>query len=186
MVYLKSMVTNLAVLVLLLVGLEWLLPAGDVRRIVKAVMGLVVLATLLNPLLTLLTGGWSAQWGGVWGTLPTAAYEDRGEQVIQAGQRVLFQHWQREMEKQASSLILGLGDVLACQVTFTIEPELSCVVRVTTVKDGAVAKNSIAPVEIRVGERPPARGGLQEQIYQVLHNAYGLLPEQIEIIYEGV
>ena len=178
------MVTNLAVLVLLLVGLEWLLPAG-IRRIVKAVMGLVVLATLLNPLLTLLTGAGLPN-GVVSGTLPTAAYEDRGEEVIQAGQRVLFQHWQREMEKQASSLILGLGDVLACQVTFTIEPELSCVVRVTTVKDGAVATNSIAPVEIRVGERPPARGGLQEQIHQVLHNAYGLLPEQIEIIYEGV
>ncbi|MCK9222860.1 MAG: stage III sporulation protein AF [Limnochordia bacterium] len=186
MTFLRDLITNLAVLVLVLVGLEWLLPPGDLRRVVKVVMGLVVIATLLNPIVSLLSGGLFAGFGvSVSGVAPSTAYQERGQRITQAGEQVVLRQWQQDVEAEASDLVQSLEGVLAAQVMLQLDPGISFVVRVTTTGDVSRAGVRIEPIDIQIGPKITEKQPLDAQIRQLLSTVYRVDPKDIHITYEG-
>lgn len=54
----RNLVQNLIIIVVLAVFLEMLLPAGDMRRYVKLVMGLLIIVAMLQAVAGLVRGNW--------------------------------------------------------------------------------------------------------------------------------
>lgn len=168
----RLLVQNLIVIVVLAVFLEILLPAGEMKRYVKLVMGLLVIITVLGALGSLFRGNWALE-------LPEQAIGDgnagaTGLTEIMAGANKLSQdhraralaEYRRSLARQVSALagLSGEVTVLSAEVDVYAEdnnPKFGQVKEIRVmVKSGAQPgsrrENTLTqPVKIQVGEKGP-------------------------------
>lgn len=163
----SEMVRNIAVLVLLALFMELLIPFGELSRFIRLVMGLVLLAAVLNPVLGMLKQeallpsfqkeDYSAE---------TAAILDRGEELS------------AQMEEQA------LGEYEQSTVS-QIEALTSLVDGVKSVEASAKidSQGVIQNVSLIVVRSDPSltEGELKTKIIDTISRFYGIEPSKFEV-----
>jgi len=190
----RLLVQNLIVLVVLAVFLELLLPAGEMKRYVKLVMGLLVIIAVLGALGSLLRGDWTLQ-------LPEPALGDSraggaGLTEIMAGANRLSQdhraralaEYRRALARQAGALagLSGEITVLSAEVAVYDEeknPQFGQIKEIRLVAKKAPpagrGENALTgPVEIQIGAQKPDEPGKAGR--EQMQNQSSALPEEVK------
>ena len=167
----RLLVQNLIVIVVLTVFLEILLPAGEMKRYVKLVMGLLVIITVLGALGSLFRGNWALELPGQVVGDGRAGVVDLPE--IMAGANKLSRDHQvraldvyrRSLARQVSALAGLSGEVTVLSAEVDVyaeekEPKFGQVKEIRLVvkrgRSGGQRENPVTrPVKIRVGEKEP-------------------------------
>lgn len=190
----RLLVQNLIVLVVLAVFLELLLPAGEMKRYVKLVMGLLVIIAVLGTLGSLFRGDWTLQ-------LPEPAFGNSqiggtGLPEIMAGANKLSQdhraralaEYRRALARQAGALagLSGEVTVLSAEVDVYDEeknPQFGQIKEIRLVVKKAPpagrGENALTePVKIQVGAQKPDESGKAGR--EQMRNQSSALPEEVK------
>ncbi len=202
---LRDLVRNLAVIVLLAAFMEMLLPAGNMRRFVKMVMGLFIIITLLNPIMTILHQEPSFEVTAWQSAAPVSLNSilQNGQQISAAAREAASQEYRQRLGRQMLALAQLVKGIEITQVEVTTEEERPEVplgqIRDVTVWARKANPNRpqdkgaqiTGPQPVVIG--PPATtpvitgsGWMDESrkaICQTLADFYALRPEQIKVIF---
>jgi len=179
---LRTLVRELAVIAILFVFLELLLPAGDLRRYVRMVLGLVIIVVVLHAFT-------SFGWRGLSRELAALRIEGEraGDEVLIKGRKLWEENQARalaaygeglEKQIQALSRLSGEANVTGAQVVMESEGQIKEVV--ITVERPRLQDREVA-----------VSGGLQEthleetvtRVRQTIADFYNLRAEQIKVVY---
>lgn len=189
---LGELVRNVALIVLLAVFVELLLPAGDLSRFVRLVMGLFVLAAMLTSL---------------WQVLPRvvpatanlrpagvgAGMEEikRQAQALQRYQETAtLDLYRQQLAGQVAALVAGTGELEARRVEVVLEEDRDSgaygAIRSLAVEVGPRGRqpeigSSMTPVTVGVGGQAADLATAVDQAKERLTHFYGLTPEQVVI-----
>lgn len=210
----RLLVQNLIVIIALAVFLEMLLPAGEMKRYVKLVMGLLVIVAVLNALGDLSRGNWAEELpdGAVGseqpGVVSLSEIMASGRKISQEQQTKALTEYRRSLARQVSALIGMNKDVvvLAAEVevhTQEGDPKFGQVKEIRLVvknahDSGREQGSGPVAVKIQVGEEKGGGGGPEQQsqaqalpaeirnrLQTTIANFYNLSPEQVQVIEEG-
>ncbi len=210
----RLLVQNLIVIIILSTFLEMLLPAGEMKRYTKLVMGLLVIITVLGALGSLLRGDWARE-------LPEQAIGVRQpgaaglSEIMASAKKVSQEHlkrageeYRRSLARQVSALagLSGEVEVLWVEVDIYDEesnPKFGQVKEIRLAASGArlpaQERNTLAePIKIEVGEQKKKESFVRERPDQAqclssavkdklkttIANFYGLSQEQVKV-FEG-
>lgn len=119
----RTLVRNLVVILLLAAFLDLLLPSNTMRKFVKLVMGLFVIAAILNPLTAFLHTPLAMEIPA-WTTLPSGdlpALANEGEEGSQIGRSAVQEQYRMILIRQIQSLVLGVDGIKQAEVEVTLE-----------------------------------------------------------------
>lgn len=207
----RALIQDLVVIVILAMFLEILLPAGDLRRFVKMVMGLLIIVAVVQAV------GELARWDGTGDltALTGQAGPDRlaaiiasGEKISQAQEEKALEQYRRGLANQVVALA-GMNKeipVAAAEVIVNTEKETVNYGQINKIiifigqapgtadRPPAADKTAgIEPVTVQIGPEP----GTAEQagaapeppeeavagLIQTVANFYNLKQEQVQCIY---
>lgn len=207
----RNLVQNLIVIVILAIFLEMLLPAGDLRKYVKMVMGLLIIVAVVQAVGDLVR----MDYGG---DLPSFTQKEDKVQlsgILEAGKKISGDQQQKAIEQYRRGLanqvmaLAGINkEVPVVEVEVKVQSERSdpgfgqlreIVLAVAGNPDrtpldpekGVVA--GVEPVSVQVGHRTETVGqeetGSRPPREAVAHlvntvaNFYNLKPEQVKVVY---
>ncbi|GAW94162.1 stage III sporulation protein AF [Calderihabitans maritimus] len=207
---LRDLVRNLAVIVLLAGFAEMLLPNSDMRRYVKLVMGLFVLITVLNPVVTLLekqqlnfeVSAWQYSVGNE--ALDTILR--KSEELKSTNAREALEEYRRRVERQIQALVELIPGVEKVEARVEVEENRDLVTfgslravyltvetptaggerEVQESKESGMVRK-IPPVKIEIGKKTrdekeiSSHQRLEAEIISTVANFYGLRPEQVKV-----
>lgn len=208
----RNLVQNLIVIIILAMFLEMLLPAGEMRKYVKMVMGLLVIIAVVQALGALTRWDYQTE-------LPSftqGADEKRISDILAAGEKISSQQQEKALEQYRDGLakqILALTRtakepyVLDVEVTIQSEegePEFGRINEVVLIVAGEpggadqVKKESstgeVEPVQVQVeggnspkedriyDSSPPEE--IRDALIGTVAGFYNLRPEQVKILYK--
>lgn len=208
----RLLVQNLIVIVVLAVFLEMLLPAGELRRYVKMVMGLLIIVAVLQTAGGLSKSDWLAE-------LPefSAASEPGGariESIIEEGKKFSEKNRQQAIEeykkgisRQVSALagLDGKVSVMGAEVQVNenqSEKNYGQIEEIRLVignQPGKTAQNSgieqVQPVTVELGNKAGGSPGKAEvpaelrtsveKLGAAVANFYNLPPDRVKIVYQN-
>ncbi|MGI5891375.1 MAG: stage III sporulation protein AF [Bacillota bacterium] len=166
-----EIVRNVAILVILAVFFELLLPFGELSRFIRLVMGLLLLAAVLNPLL------------GFIGQEPVLAiykeedYSSQTTEILEKGQDIssrLAEQAQQEYQEglcgQIASLAALTPGIMSAEATVKLGDEATVINNITVkaVKDGTVLDDY----------------SLRKKIQSTLSNFYSIKESFIDVSFE--
>jgi len=162
----SEMVRNIAVLVLLALFVELLIPFGELSRYIRMVMGLVLLAAVLNPVLGMLRQE---------ALLPsfqkedyskeTAAILERGEELSAQMEELALSEYEQSTVSQIGALTSLIDGVKSVEASAEIDSQ------------GGVRKVSLLVVKTAsVSEE-----ALKTKIIDTISRFYGIDPSKFEI-----
>lgn len=185
-----ELVKNLTIVIILATVLELFLPNGKMKPFVQIIVGLFVMITILNPLLSFVKGDWSTSLQ-VW-----AQQGDIGslESILEKGETLT----QAQMEIQLKS-VAGLSsgvEVLDSNISFDNSGQIERIHLTLGTQASQPQEEVIRPVEINIvsekeGESIKVSGsnevaeGVNEARYanikEIVASFYGISPELVEI-----
>ncbi|MGI6038319.1 MAG: stage III sporulation protein AF [Limnochordia bacterium] len=171
---------NLLLLIILLVFLESLLPQDQIRGFVRVVIGLVLIAAVLNPLFGLLGVGWDWNLPALGEGELDVDYLQAGQALTQRAQSRLAADYAAQLDAQTAQLLLELPQVEGASVTSSLEGREIREVQVEIW--GPTQDGLVAPVVVEVGRKGEA-SALTEQVEKLLVQYYGIDPGRIQIEY---
>lgn len=198
-----DLVRNVALIVLLAGFLEMLLPSSEMKRFVKVVMGLFILVSILNPLLSLFQKNSVYEvtaWQDPNQEAELASIISNGEQLSQELNEEAMEVYSKRMAKQieaVTKLIKGVSWVEAdVEVSKESEKiEYDNIKRVVLVigtgenelkeKEKIIEINSIEIKPKGAGEMgltDPEEEHLKQQVQDILKDFYNLRDDQIHIV----
>mgnify|MGYP000968193433 CR=1 FL=1 len=122
---LTELVRNIMLIILLTSFLDMIMPSHSMQRFVKVVMGLFVLIAILNPILNLINKE-QALAAFVWQEeeLYEAQFNsvlEQGEHFQRVNQEILWETYQRKIEKQMETLVLTVDGVEKAEVQVKLD-----------------------------------------------------------------
>lgn len=206
----RSLVQNLIIIIILAMFLEMLLPAGEMRKYVKMVMGLLMIVAVVQAV------GDLARWDYT-GDLPSLTQKEDVQQIsgiMEAGKKIsgdqqqkAIEQYRRGLASQVMALARMNKEVPVVDVDVKVQSERSdpgfgqlkeIVLTVAGNPDAATqAPGRVAvgvePVAVQVGrkndtvgpqgtETGPPREAVAGLINTVA-NFYNLKPEQVKVVY---
>jgi len=161
---LRLLIRNLAIILLLATFLDLLLPNGQMRRYVKLVMGLFVIAAVLSPLSDFLHQPLAMEIPA-WTSLSASAVPVlANNQGSQAGRNAVADQYRQILTRQIRALALAVKGVREAQVeilfadtqgTLTDQPEISQVTITVFLVAGEVIP--VEPITVDVGSKAPPK-----------------------------
>lgn len=121
---LGEIVRNVAIIVLLTSFIEMLLPSNSLQRFIKVIMGLFIMVTILNPILTLIDqdmviSSWQLN-------IPSAEAIDtvlaQGKEVSDLQQFQIIDEYQIRIEKQMEAMVKLIPEVSTVKCQIEVEP----------------------------------------------------------------
>ncbi|TEB06655.1 Stage III sporulation protein AF [Pelotomaculum schinkii] len=207
----RSLVQNLIVIIILAVLLDMFLPAGEMRKYVKMVMGLLIIVAVVQAVGNLIH--WD--YAGDFPALTTQGDQGKFTEIMENGKRLTEDQQQKALEeykngiaRQAMALARANNKVSLLGVEVKVQTEqnkpgygqLSEMVLTVGPKTesadlqakGSVIKE-VEPVSVkldpaapdgweRAGERPPEEA--VAGLVATLANFYNLSPEQVKVKYQ--
>ena len=168
----RNLVQNLIVIVILAVFLEMLLPAGEMRRYVKTVMGLLVIVAVLQAIGGVVRGEWRLELpepalnSPYPGTPGLADIMAGGKQLRNGQQEKALQEYRRGIARQVRALagLQGQVTVLGAEVEVYTDPrdhrygqvrEIKLLLSTGSTGNGAGEKGPavVEPVIVDIGSR---------------------------------
>lgn len=156
-------VKNFLILILVLTFLEMLLPSSGIRQFVKWLMGLVVMAFILQSVVDLESKSQLPEWEK-WiqshtDLRSTRSVLDMGQQIAEGGEEPVLELMQKEQSRYIKSMLLMLDGVDDAEVVIQVGSGGKLQGVVVTVKaasdvtllsagEGGVRSVQIPPVEI--------------------------------------
>ncbi|MGI6712993.1 MAG: stage III sporulation protein AF [Bacillota bacterium] len=197
-----ELVRNITVLVLIAGFLEMLLPSSEMKRFIKVVMGLFILVSILNPLLSLLNKN---------ATCEVLAWQDpmmknqelntilqKGKQLSQQMDEKATEIYAENTAKQIETVVKLVKGVSKVEADVQISKsdkdndygKISRVMLVIGTKQNSSspALDSIKQVEVQIGppktqpEQDSEKAQLKYQVIETLQNFYNLNEEQIDVV----
>lgn len=181
---LRVLVRELAVIAILFVFLELLLPAGDIRRYVRMVLGLVVIVVVLHAFTSFGWEGLNRELAGL-----RIVGEEKDDGALERGRKL----WEANQERALATY----GEGLARQIQAL--GRLSGEMNVTDARVVMGGEGRIAEVVVMVERagRPGGReiavsgepattapdGGAVRRLRETIADFYNLRPEQIRVVY---
>jgi stage III sporulation protein AF len=146
----KSIVREIAIIVLLASFLEMLLPNSNMKRFVQVILGLFILISILNPIASLIKTEEMVFQIEAWRYQPQSGYKfaeiiTNAERISEARENVAVREYEERIENQISSLVQLVPGV------------------------------NFSEVSVKVGARS---GGILGEIEQVTVKIYEELPEK--------
>lgn len=208
----RLIVRNLVFLVLLAAFLEMLLPLRETRRFVRAILGLFILVTVLNPVVALFRQAPILNFETP-GVVQSSRREldaifDRGKTLQQANTEQAQAAYVKRLEEQVAvmaRLVPGVGSVQTRVVLDTAPSRQSLgaisKVYVTVAAGDKETETVVAPVEkVHIGEAAEQGQDPQEQpqksppvseqevldrVQETVVSLFGLRPEQVSVNLEA-
>ncbi|HBC93546.1 MAG TPA: stage III sporulation protein AF [Pelotomaculum sp.] len=207
----RSLVQNLIVIIILAVMLDMFLPAGEMRKYVKMVMGLLIIVAVVQAVGNLMHWDYAGDFPAL------TAQGDQGQftEIMEAGKRLTEDQQQKALDeykngiaRQAMALARSNNKVslLGVEVIVWTEQskpgygqltEMVLTVGPKTASTDLQAKGSvikeIEPVSVKLDPAAPdGREGAEERppeeavtgLVATLANFYSLSPEQIKVKYQ--
>lgn len=121
---LGEIVRNVAIIVLLTSFMEMLLPNSSLQRFIKVIVGLFIMVTILNPILTFLKqdmviSSWQFN-------LPSKEEMDtvlaQGQEVIDFQQHQIIGEYQARLEQQMEAMVKLIPDINTVKCQISVEP----------------------------------------------------------------
>jgi len=164
----SEMVRNIAVLVLLALFMELLLPFGELSRFIRMVMGLVLLAAVLNPILGLLKQEQllpSFQKEDY--SQETAAILDRGEELSTQMEDQALSEYEQSTVSQIEALVSLVDGVKSVEASAEADSQ------------GGIKKISL---EVSKTSATVSEEGLKTKITDTISRFYNIDPSILEIV----
>ena len=127
---LKSVVREIAIIVLLATFLEMLLPKSNMKRFVQVILGLFILISILTPIANLFTSDDFSFHFEAWQYQP-AASSHQLEEILAQGQRLYdkaekasLREYERKLENQIKALIIMIPEVNHAHVSVKVGTDL--------------------------------------------------------------
>jgi len=207
----RSLVQNLIVIVILAMFLEMLLPAGEMKKYVKMVMGLLIIIAVVQAV------GDLARWDYT-GDLPSLVEKESdarlpgimesGKKITGEQQEIAIEKYRSGLAKQVMALACMQKDAPVIDVEVVVQSQASepgfgqlkeIVLYVPADPDDAdvvgkqkMVADSVEPVTVQVDRRngaaAPAGAGSQEpgkdlsSLINTVANFYNLNPEQVKVV----
>jgi len=201
----SDLVRNVTIIVLIAGFLEMLLPQGEIKKFVKAVLGLFILVSILNPLLGLFdraTVNEVLAWQDpIQETMELNSILKEGEEISREMNEKAVEMYRQNMAKQIETVVKLVRGVVWAEAEVQMKAERvssgyeaieKVFLRVGTdekeEEKGGIEK--IKPInikidhaqeEIRENLNKPNQEEIKEQIVETLKNFYNFREEQIEI-----
>jgi len=206
----RNLVQNLIVIIILAMFLEMLLPAGEMRKYVKMVMGLLIIIAVVQAVGDLARWDYQADLP----SLAQKADEKTAAGILEAGKKISSEQRQKAVEQYREGLanqIMALTrtardtTVLGVEVNVQSkesEPDFGRIDKVvlyvarepgTAEEKKSVSAGEVAPVVVRVAGRNNPKedkaggAGPPKEITDALIGSvasfYNLSPEQVKVMY---
>lgn len=180
----RAWVRNLAFLVVFVTIAEMLLPAGEMRKFVRFVLGLVLILAIVNPLADLVTQGrWSLSlmpsllaWRP---EAPSTDWEEEAAAVNARGQAAAVAQYQAGLSAQMRGFLSLRSDLQPVAV----EPRIGADGQVDQIRVHMSEQAEQPGGSARSGEEPRAARAMR--VRRLLADLYGIDPAQIEVIWVG-
>ncbi|HHV63628.1 MAG TPA: stage III sporulation protein AF [Peptococcaceae bacterium] len=121
---LKALIRNLAFILLLAAFLEMLLPSNKMKSFVQLVMGLFVIAAVLNPLADLLRLNLENEIPAWFSTQSSDLPVLAGEGEALSGKEAIREQYRKILVNQISVLVKAIEGVKKCEVDVTLEEKM--------------------------------------------------------------
>ena len=201
----SDLVRNVTIIVLIAGFLEMLLPQGEIKKFVKAVLGLFILISILNPLLGLFDKNVVSEvlaWQDpIQENMELNSILDEGKEISEEMNKKALEMYRVNAAKQIETVVKLVKGVVWVEAEVKMAENLAnqglesiekVVLRVGTADKEKQEESikEIEPIEIDLSNPPtkttstsgPATGEIKENIRETLMNFYSLRAEQIEII----
>jgi len=198
----SNLVRNVTIIVIIAGFLEMLLPTGEIKRFVKAVLGLFILVSMLNPLLGLFDKNVVSEvlaWQDPMGDSELSTILVQGEKMSQEMNEKALDMYSKNVAKQIETvvkLVKGVGwvEVDVQMAMNKANPNYEAIDKVVLVV-GMVGKeeekegiDKIEPIKVEISSQKnsftenPDQREMEEQIKDSLKNFFSLREEQIDIL----
>lgn len=202
--FLREWVKSIVLLMFLAGFMEMLIPTGNMQKFIRVVIGLFVIMTILNPILTLMRQ--EVVWRSLPWSLDAVSTEDvtkiiqQGELVAATGQEQALLHYQRQLEEQVRVIVMSIADIsnARAQVLLETDPNAAAHGSIKGIKvwvdSGSreeslpVVKPITVQVETEVAQKEQGDEqkelesiDLQQQVVSVLNTFYNLEPSKIAV-----
>lgn len=113
----------LVCLVIIIGFFQMLLPDGQMQRLVKLVMGLVIMLAVMQPILAVLNTEWLIPTSLSWPTsdmVSSPDWNDQAEEIMAAGSKPVFSHITSSTEHQLEAILLINQEISDAKVEITV------------------------------------------------------------------
>lgn len=209
----RSLVQNLIIIIILAIFLEMFLPAGEMRKYVKMVVGLLIIVAVVQAIGDLARRDFA-------GDLPSLTQKEDQAQlsaIMEAGKKISGDQQQKAIEQYSRGLagqVLALArmnkELPVCDVEVKVQSErdrpgfgqIKEIVLVVAGEPGRTVPEpersgkvvtDVEPVTVQVGPKKNAAGQKEAEaappqeavdgLVSTVANFYNLKPEQVRVIY---
>lgn len=194
----NDLVRSVAVIVLIAAFLEMLLPASEMKRFTKMVMGLLILVSILNPLLNFFNRDLTEQvfaWQDSGGGTELDSILKKGEILSRDIDDRAADLYTQSMERQVETIVRLVKGVAWAKADVELDRSEErgryCTIKRVVVVAGVGEKNTaldrVEPVEIQIiGQEQTVDQagdpGLKQQVTESLSSFFNLQEDQIHVV----
>lgn len=193
----SEVIKSIVVIVLITTFLDLLLPTSHIQRYVKFVMGLFILISLINPVISLLIDNGDYEvlaWQG--NALPeNGEVKQKGEELQAVNQNLLLAEYGQRLEQQMEAmvkLVKGVESVKA-QVEVKGGQKIGTVEGIQKVTlELNKSTNPVEPIEIKMKsnerkeiKRPVNKEEvrIKQEVTDIICQFFGVKPKQVQVIF---
>ncbi len=202
-----DLVRNIVVIVLLTTFLDLLLPSNSMRGFVKAIMGLFILVSILNPVLNIIMGYEDFEvfaWHQDSFLADNNSILVKGERLQNVNQELFLENYGQRIEVQMKALLQLIQGVEEVKVQVALqqaknaqhqikEVQVSVLNRDKEEENENEVSRSVDPVKIELEESVEKQKAeveerqlnkrIEDQIYTTLCQYFGLEKKQIKVVF---
>jgi len=197
----SELVRNVTIIVLVAGFLEMLLPSSEMKRFIKMVMGLFILISILNPLLSLFDRNVTSEvlaWQDPVQGMELNTILKKGKSLSRKMDEKALELYGKSLAKQIETVVKLVKGVAWVEADVEMKKsgkkpnydQIDRVVIVVGTGENNIpdAPEKIAPIEVRIEKqnkevvRDSDKEMLKQQITETLQDFYGLKEDQIHIV----
>lgn len=202
-----DLVRNIVVIVLLTTFLDLLLPSNSMRGFIKAIMGLFILVSILNPVLNIIMGYEDFEvfaWHQDSFLADNNSILVKGERLQNVNQELFLENYGQRIEVQMKALLQLIQGVEEVKVQVALqqaknaqhqikEVQVSVLNRDKEEENENEVSRSVDPVKIELEESVEKQKAeveerqlnkrIEDQIYTTLCQYFGLEKKQIKVVF---
>ncbi|MDD2496659.1 MAG: stage III sporulation protein AF [Desulfitobacteriaceae bacterium] len=193
----SELVRNVTIIVLIAGFLEMMLPSSELKRFIKMVMGLFVLVSILNPIVSLLRQETAYEvfaWQDPVQGMKLNSILQQGEELSRDMTEKAEVMYANSMAKQMETIVKLVKGVAWVEADVEVKetgkhPDYGKIERaVLVIGIGEQEQSTIEPINIKISgeeifEVPQAeKDEIKYRVVEALKNFYGLTEEQISVV----
>ena len=193
----SELVRNVTIIVIIAGFLEMMLPSSELKRFIKMVMGLFVLVSILNPIVSLLRQETAYEvfaWQDPVQGMELNSILQQGEELSRDMTEKAEVMYANSMGKQMETIVKLVKGVAWVEADVKVKetgthPDYGKIERaVLVIGIGEQEQSTIEPINIRIsGEEifevsQTEKDDIKHRVVEALKNFYGLTEEQISIV----